>query len=236
MKANKIMIFSAVLFGLLAAFGVYWYVDSIEKNLDQTVYAQVIVPKENISANTKVTRDMFEYKQIPANYVHPSAVKDPGEIDGAITKSILIAEEPLLAGKLVKQDQFEDGLAYQIKQGYRAVTIPINLVSGLSGMVKQGDFVDIIVTINDGNQSVSTYVLQNITVLAADNVMERRTGNAPTDLERKTLTLEVRPNDAPRLVLASEEGSLRLLLRSPIDNEQVSVPQFSSRNLIQQQP
>ncbi|MDW7673928.1 MAG: Flp pilus assembly protein CpaB [Bacillota bacterium] len=232
MKANKIMLFSAVIFGLLAAFGVYWYINSIEKNLDNTVYAQIIVPKQDIKANTKLTRDMFQYKEIPVDYVHPNAVTNPEEIDGAITKSILIADEQLLEGKLVKQNQFEDGLSYQIKEGYRALTIPINVVSGLSGLVKPGDSVDIIVTIED-NQTISTFVLQNILVLAADNTLERKTGSAPADLERKTLTLEVKPTEAPKLVLASEQGSLRLLLRSPVDKEIPWVPQAKLETFIQ---
>ncbi|MBS4025796.1 MAG: Flp pilus assembly protein CpaB [Clostridia bacterium] len=239
MKTNKLMLLSAIIFSLLAAYGVYWYMGDLEKKLDTTVYGRVIVPKETIAVNTRVTRSMFEYKEVPVVYIHPNAVVDAEEIDEAITKAMLISGEQLLSDKLVKQGQLGDGLAYQIKQGHRALTIPINLVSGIAGLVKPGDSVDIIVTIDaqrSENQQdtvlISTYVLQNILVLAADNSLQRKP-NEPSDLERRTLTLEVRAQDAPKLVLASEEGSIRLLLRSPVDKDNVNVSPASLRTFLQ---
>lgn len=237
MKSNKIMLASAVIFGLIAAFGVYWYVENLEKQMDETEYVQVIVPQENIQANTQVTRNMFRYMEIPAEYIHPEAITNPEEIDGAITKTMLMADEQLLRGKIVVEEQYEAGLAYQIKEGFRALTIPINQVSGLAGLVKPGDSVDIIVTINAERGTgesvlISTYVLQDILVLAADNVLEREKSDV-NPLERNTLTLEVRPTDAPKLVMASEEGSLRLLLRSPIDEGTTNTAPASLRSFIQ---
>jgi pilus assembly protein CpaB len=239
MKANKLMLLTAFVFSLLAAYGVYWYMEDLEKRLDTTEYGKVIVPKETILVNTRVTRSMFAVKEVPVAYIHPNAVKNPEEIDDAVTKALLVAGEQLLSDKLVKKGQLGDGLAYQIKEGYRALTIPINQVSGIAGLVKPGDAVDVVVTVNaqrtESDQDtvlVSTYVLQNVLVLAADNLLQRRPNEA-ADLERKTLTLEIRPQDAPKLVLASEEGSLRLLLRSPADDSYVDVSPATLRNYTQ---
>jgi pilus assembly protein CpaB len=239
MKTNKLMLLSAIIFSLLAAYGVYWYMGDLEKKLDTTEYGKVIVPKETIPVNTRVTRSMFEYKEVPVAYIHPNAVMDPEEIDEAITKAMLVSGEQLLRDKLVAKDQPGDGLAYQIKQGHRALTIPINQVSGIAGLVKPGDSVDIIATINAPRSEndketvlIATYILQNILVVATDNNLQRK-ANEAGDLDRRTLTLEVKAQDAPKLVLASEEGSLRLLLRSPVDKDNVNVSPATGRIFLQ---
>ncbi|MGF7185897.1 pilus assembly protein CpaB [Desulfitispora alkaliphila] len=233
---NKKVILLALIFGIIAAMGMYWYIDYIEKKLDQTEYGQVIVPREEVPINTQVDRSMFKFVDLPVAYIHPNAITNPEEIDGAITKSMLMAEEQLLAGKLVQKEQYEDGLAYQIKSGYRAVTIPINLVSGLSGLVKPGDSVDIVVTVDaekaDGNsETVTTYVLQDILVLAVDNIIARNASESGS-LDRNTITLEVSSSNAPQLVLASERGSLRLLLRSPVDGGKTNIPPANMRQFL----
>ncbi|HCF71997.1 MAG TPA: Flp pilus assembly protein CpaB, partial [Syntrophomonas sp.] len=49
----------------------------------------------------------------------------------------------------------------------------------------------------------------------------------------KTLTLAVSPDQARPLVLATERGEIRLLLRSPVDDSQYVLPPFRMNNFIQ---
>ena len=75
--------------------------------------------------------------------------------------------------------------------------------------------------IEEQNREITqtSLILQNIEVLA----MARNMNSDETQGEVNTVTLAVSPLEARKLIQASERGSIRLLLRSPIDEDSVSI-------------
>ncbi len=246
MKTKKVIIF-ALIFGLLSAFSVFWYVQQLE-NQHSLPLVNVLTAKSEIPANTRVEPEMLEWQSIPEEYIHPSAVKDKSAITETVTRTELVPGEQLLMDKLITGENYEDVLSHLVEPGYRAVSIPINKVVAVSNLVSPGDKVDVIATLDldldlskpededkdEGKTesvTLTTYVLQNLKVLALGT--HKDPAREVTEGDTSTLTLSVKPQEAPKLVLASERGSIRLLLRSPVDDSIAEVPPVEMKDLVE---
>ncbi len=123
------------------------------------------------------------------------------------------------------------GLPSLIPPGMRAVSVRVNEVVSVAGFVTPGTRVDVLLTGTPGagGDEQTTTVLQNVLVLASGHTLERTaTGEAQNTA---VITLEVSPDDAQRLTLASSQGHIQLALRNPLDTRQDDVPSSSSRGL-----
>lgn len=123
--------------------------------------------------------------------------------------------EPLMDYK-ISGPGGKGSLSALISEGYRAAAIRVDDVSGVAGFIVPGDFVDVIYTRNSavrrGDQDLtSDILLQNVKVLGIDQNLNENSSAA--DIAR-TVTVEVKNNDAQRLHLALESGTLSLTLRS----------------------
>jgi pilus assembly protein CpaB len=95
--------------------------------------------------------------------------------------------------------------------GMKAVTIRVNDVEGVGGFVQPGDHVDVALTRQVDKENASTQVvLQNVRVLAIDQVADERHANPAV---AKSVTLEVDTIAAQKLGLAGSIGNLSLMLR-----------------------
>ena len=123
------------------------------------------------------------------------------------------------------------GLPSLIPPGMRAVSVRVNDVVSVAGFVTPGTRVDVLLTgtPTGGNEPQTTTVLQNVAVLASGHTLERTaTGEAQNV---PVITLEVTPDDAQRLTLASSQGHIQLALRNPVDTRAEEVPASSTRGL-----
>jgi pilus assembly protein CpaB len=126
---------------------------------------------------------------------------------------VLTAIEPneaVLAVKVTGPGQ-RATLSSLVGPGMKAVTIRVNDVDGVGGHVLPGDRVDIALTRQLDKENGSTQVvLQDVRVLAIDQVADERIANAAV---AKSVTLEVDTVGAQKLGLASSIGALSLMLR-----------------------
>jgi pilus assembly protein CpaB len=148
---------------------------------------------------------------------------------GAIVREPILTGEPLVARKVVLQG--EGGfLSVVLEPGKRAVSVPVNVDSGVGGFVLPGDRVDVLLSqemefgdaapgavagVRPKNVFASETVLTNIRVLAIDQTTEATKG--AKSLIGSTATLEVGPGDAELLMRAKSQGNLVLALRSLTD-------------------
>ena len=114
------------------------------------------------------------------------------------------------------------GLSSMIPEGYRAMTVAVNDVVGVSGFIMPGTLVDIVVVITppkgSGNEEmVSKIVLQNIKVLASGQNIDKPKNDREVERTIKAVTLQVTPEQAEKLALASSEGKLQLVMRNSVD-------------------
>ena len=101
-------------------------------------------------------------------------------------------------------------VATQVREGMRAVTIPINAVTGAAGLISPGDYVDVLFKRTTGDTTSSHILLQKVLVVATDQTTDSERNRASV---ARTATVEVSRDDAQRLILAMDEGTLSLLLR-----------------------
>jgi pilus assembly protein CpaB len=209
----------AILFAVITGISVYVFLNSLQQSSVKD-YVDVVVAVRHIDMKTQLTADMLKYKKIPAEAVHVLAVSNIAEVVGYITQDNLEADEPLLNSQLVKTGQQGGGLAYMIPEGCRAVTIPVDNVGGVSGFLKIGDRVDVLVEMDvvkppsTDKVSTSIMLLENIEVLA--------TGSSTTSSSTgvyDTVTLVVTPGQSIKLTLADTTGKIRLSLRPPLDKK-----------------
>ena len=137
------------------------------------------------------------------------------DIDGAVVRSFIKANEPVLRKKLVTPQEggFMSAVLYP---GMRAMTVGVTLVSGNAGFIFPGDKVDLLLTheVDDesGKQGFATETfIQDIRVLAID----QKTSNPERQaFIAKTVTIEVTPKQAEEVLVAEELGKISLILRS----------------------
>ncbi|SMB94885.1 pilus assembly protein CpaB [Thermanaeromonas toyohensis ToBE] len=226
---------------LITAISVYFYLQKLEERYRQKGdFQPVVVAKERIPARTPITASMLEIKYLPPGYLSGHFLTETREALGKITRTEILQGEILRQEKLVTGKEATNELAFLVTPGKRAVTIAVNDVSGLAGLLRPGDRVDILATLEvspgPGQDKVSTtsLVVQNVEVLSVDQSLE----NTPSSLEGKkqggqrNITLLVTPKQAQSLVLSSEKGSLRLLLRSPSDREPIYLPPLKIYELL----
>ena len=191
---------------------------------------KVLVAKKALPVGTIVDADSFTFQPWPkellqsAYYVEGSAGANPTQLFGMVVRYPITAGQPATRGSLVGP-QDRGFLAAALGAGMRAVTVPVNVSTGVAGFVFPGDHVDLVLTqqVEGGGDGpalkVSETIIRNIRVLATD----QRTTDKDKDgkIEVKTfanVTLEVTPRIAEKIAVAQSLGTLSLSLRSIADN------------------
>jgi pilus assembly protein CpaB len=156
----------------------------------------------------------------------PQAVPTGGRIDSEAVRSELLGAtirrnlakgEPVLAGDVLNPGD-RGFLAAVLGAGMRAVTVGVDAVTGLSGLVWPGDRVDLILTQSQEGADIPASrrisgetVLHDVRVLAIDRqLIQGATSESPETQAVRTVTLEVTPPDAERVVVAARLGHLSL--------------------------
>jgi pilus assembly protein CpaB len=116
------------------------------------------------------------------------------------------------------------------------MTVKVDDAAGISGFIMPGTLVDVVVTIDPREGSshtdpISKIVLQNIKVLANGQNIDKPENEREAN-SVKAVTLQVTPEQAEKLALASSEGRLQLVMRSQIDQSDEQTPGVNKRNLL----
>ena len=144
------------------------------------------------------------------------------EIVGSIARMAFIAGEPIREQKLVKANG-SGFMAAILPTGMRAVSTEISAETGAGGFILPNDRVDVILSKREKNSDRngasdtvnSEIILTNIRVLAIDQAPKEKDGQ--TAVVGRTVTLELKPEQAETLARARQSGTLSLALRSIAD-------------------
>lgn len=233
MKKVKILaIVSAVITALL----LFVYLSSLGK-AEEPVKSSVVVAAKEIPADTVITSDMITQAELPAEAVLADAMTDPTLVVGRFSKGTIYPGEQMMKSKLVLAGERDsETLAYSIEPGMRAITIPVDQISGLSYMITPGNHVDILSyflqNTDTEKKSYTTMILENVTVLAVDDVLSESGKRNFENSQYSSLTLEVTPKQAMVLSMAAAEGRLSAILRSPIDENLTNLPSVTLENIM----
>jgi pilus assembly protein CpaB len=204
----------------------------------QTV--DVLVAKSDIGLGQTVTPADMQWQTWPAATASNSFIRRnerpdaPTQLAGSIARSPFIAGEPIREPKLIKGNG-SGFMAAILPPGMRAVSTEISPETAAGGFILPNDRVDVILTRREKNPDrsnstdivVPEIILSNIRVLAIDQAPKEKDGQ--NSVVGKTVTLELKPEQAPLLAAARQAGTLSLALRSIADINQVEVADDRSR-------
>ena len=153
----------------------------------------------------------------------------PNQVIGAVVRRAVYNGTPLSWASIVRPGQY-GFLAAALSPDHRAVTIGVNRATSQAGLIYPGDHVDVILTVEIREQQAretstfTTTILEDVRVIAVDRQVEGAAGSQgqPKKSSRSdtsTVTLEVLPSEAERLVLATAKGQISLAMRSLADSQ-----------------
>jgi pilus assembly protein CpaB len=234
------MIGFAVLFGLLAVFlAQIWLNNQADERL-KSIDAQrkaapparsIVVAGKPLRFGDELSSGALREMPWPDNALPAGAF---GKIaDLTSSKRIVLmpidTNEAVLAAKITGPGQ-RATLSAMLGDGMKAVTIRVNDVEGVAGFVLPGERVDVVLTrTGEKNNAVNDVVLQNVRVLAIDQLADQR---ADKPAVVKAVTLEVDPTDGQKVALAATVGTLSLLLRKAGDVVSADTRRVTTRDLM----
>lgn len=181
----------------------------------------VAVATVDLPWGTKLTNEMIDLVPFPMDNLPEGYFHDRQSLAGRVVLVNLKRNEPILESKLAPTTVTTGGVGAVTHPDRRAMAVKVDEVIGVAGFIKPGDRVDVMVTIHPGNSTdkpLSKIVLSNTLVLATGTEVERKGGNDKAS-QVTVMTLEVTPEEAEKLALATTEGKLRLALRNPINTD-----------------
>lgn len=217
---TKLVLALAIIMGLITTYLFYDYMKQFDVEVvTQENMVNVIVAKEAIKKNQKISSEMVKRVQIPAAGVHAQAVSDVSEIVGLYATSTIEAGEAILTHRVQHEKEEMLFVSRKVQEGFRAVSVGVNFVRSVSNLIEPEDYVDVIFTKvikRPGQEQVEVkteLLLQNTRVLAVGRRMVDADSDEPY-VDYSSVTLELNTSDSITLIKASEEGDIQLILHT----------------------
>ncbi len=186
-----------------------------------------VVASREIPADTRITADMVTVKNLPESAVLANVLTDSAQAVGKVTQVPIAVGEQVLPAKVtataVALAQFGENppLSFLVPEGKRGFAIRLSDVASVGGLLRPGDYVDVILSGGapqvEGRATFLTpgsgcYVVQDIEVLAVGTEVKKvATGTetngvsaATTDAKATAATLAVTPDEAWWLAAAQQ--------------------------------
>ncbi|MFH1727369.1 MAG: Flp pilus assembly protein CpaB [Pseudomonadota bacterium] len=235
---------------LMAGFAVFIGHKYINKRISEVIgpyeKLQVVVATKDINMNERIDSSMLAIENVPKKFVQPGSISDPKQAINYLANVNITQGEQILENKLSElEDKF---IALRIPPGQRAVTIAVNNITGVGGLPRPGNRVDIIAIydytttkLTEDKNDRSTMkimdirartVFQNILVLAVGRDFKfvgnplSQTGDSKNS-SANSITLALTPRQAQQVTLAQRISTLSLTLRrhSATENDVIDIPQ-----------
>ncbi len=228
---------TTLLVAIILAIGTGWltlnYISSVQHaSVAGTQLKPTLVAAQQIPPRIRITAAMVKRAMRPEAAIEPDALSQPQQAVGSLSLIAIPAGSTITASKIGRP--VDVGLPVQITPGMRAVSIGVNPVEDVSGLIQPGDRVDVIAIPPRQGQAPppASAILRGVMVLAVGQSLEYSSATpSPAEQNSSTVTLEVTPRQADLLAMADLNTTLRLALRSPkepINSEPVEALHFPS--------
>ncbi|MDQ5908043.1 MAG: pilus assembly protein CpaB [Pseudomonadota bacterium] len=208
------MFLIAVLLAVGAAFLANRWLEAARLSAEHTdeLTTPLVVAALKIPFATKIEAIHVKTLAWPRASAPEGAFSELDQVIGKVANQTILANEPVLKDR-VAEHLGGSTLSAFIERNKRAVSVRVNDVTGVGGFVLPGNQVDVLEARKGG---ISRILLQNVKVLAVDQ-------EASPDKDKpaivKAVTLELTPEQSEILVEATQEGSIHLALRNPLDDQ-----------------
>jgi pilus assembly protein CpaB len=228
-KRYSLVFYGALAVALAATYGVYRVIESTKAN-NRVATAPIVVAAVDLSEGKVIDRIELQVAQWPLPTIPPGAYTRVDSVAGRVTRVNVFKGEPLVPGRLAPEGT-SAGLETKIPTGKRAMSVRINDVSGLAGMIQPNSRVDILLVANPQGDAPRTarLFMNNMRVLAMGTQVQRGEDGRP--IPTTVATLEVFPEEAEKLAVAMAQGSIQLVLRGYGDPDSVTTKGATSKDV-----
>ncbi len=228
---SKLKIFIPIILALGIAFGgsmmLYQWIEKQISPKNTIAVANnanaiaVVVSATDLQWGTELKKEMlktapFFQESLPTKYYSKAE-----DLVGRILVTPLDPNEPVTESHLAPEDVKVGGVSAVLAKGKRAVSVKGNKVMGISGFIRPGNRVDVLVTLENPKTKKETtkLVMNNVPVLATGTQIEKTADGKPAPVD--VYTLEVTPEEAEKLALVGSQGNLQFALRNIKDTDEV---------------
>ncbi len=249
-RSSRLLVIAAVVFAALAAVLVFVALHNSGGNNNTSAAASqdVVVAKQDIDVNTKITAGMVTVKSLPSDQVISGAYATTEGLIGLPARYPIAAGEQVTPTKIgLQRIKDEKDISLVLPPGTRGFSVHASQVTAVGGLLLPSNSVDVIAVYNDpgtGRKKAST-VLQGITVIsvaqeaqqpvpaasdtsATPNAAQGISGQRPSDVKRQpdasTITLAVTPDQAQLLAALQSQDSVSLWISLRPSDDKNSVP------------
>ncbi len=228
----KYVFWGALVIAAIATFGAYRYLQA-NSGPAKVLTKQVVIANADIPEGAAIDRAQVVVASWPAPTVPLGAYSSIDSVVGRVTRVNVFNGEAIVPGRLAPAGT-GPGLELKIPPGQRAMAVRINDIAGISGLIQPNSRVDVMVTIADQStgKQVAKLFMENMRVLSVGTEIQRDASGRPN--AAATATLAVTPEEAERLAIAMNTGSIQLVLRGYGDPAAISTAGANSQDVLQQ--
>lgn len=218
----------SVFFSIVSGCSIYWYLEEktseIEKRNNVELVPRIVASKI-VKAGSRVNHDDLAVRDLPSAYIGQDSYSLE-QLSMVIGKLVIADMRPgELVTRLHLSDQEPQELASKIDAGYRAITIPVDQINSISGLLKPDDRIDLYVSFDHSGKRITALLVENISVLATGQSLNVSDdfGTNKNGLGFGTVTLSATAEQAVKIVAARQDGIITAVLtgRSPASHHQV---------------
>ena len=259
LEKQKLILIIGIALALAAVLMIKVYLDQQRRSAEEVAkrrfekiqanQSSILIAKKDIPRGGAIDPDSLEIKIIPNQFVQPGAVTSLDRVSGMVVMAPISKGEQITLNKLSYQRAGD--LAAATPAGKRAITIAADNITSLAGMIRAGDYVDVIAIVPvpiqtaDGKttaQMATFSLFQNVLILAVGQQTsaasteegDRYRREAKQEASSSLITIALSPQEANLTAFVQEQqGRIRLVLRSPTDAKIESVQPVSWETLFQ---
>jgi pilus assembly protein CpaB len=146
-----LILIAAVLVGAVAAYALFTYIGGIEDEAnDNAERVQIFKIVQDIPKGTfgdeAFAQGLIETDNIAKEFRPATAITQPSQIDGLVAISDLPANQVVVTNQFVDQQESLSTFSQLLKNNEVAITVQVDQIRGVAGLLVPGDFVNLLVT------------------------------------------------------------------------------------------
>jgi pilus assembly protein CpaB len=218
-RRYSVVFYVALIIALGATYGVYRVIESTKAS-NRVATAPVVVASRDLMEGELIDRLALTVAQWPVSTVPVGAYGRVDSVAGRVARVEIFRGEPIVPGRLAPEGTAA-GLETKITPGKRALSVRINDVSGMAGMIPPNSRVDIYLTTTmpGSGERTSKLFMSNMRVLGIQSTVQRSEDGRP--IPGSVAHFEVTPEEGELLLVAQSQGSIQLALRGYGDPDSV---------------
>ncbi|NYT64979.1 Flp pilus assembly protein CpaB [Alcaligenaceae bacterium] len=216
------MLLVALLAGLAAVLAARQHIQGRVQLLeDQARIPMVdrVVAAFDLAVGTRLGNEHLAIRSIPVSLASSDSISPERfhELTGTVLRSPLKSGDLILPAHAAVSQRV--AFSKQLAEGRRAITMPVDAINSVSGLLEPGDLIDLYVSFEYQRRRITAPLLQGVLVMATGNQTQYQAGQDHARPDGyATVTLDAAPEDAVKLVAARQAGSITAVLRHPLDD------------------